>query len=48
MKVQHIDGGLLDQIYIKKGKDFSISKVNIHCVYFSDHDAVKIKIIKTQ
>ena len=42
----HIDGGLLDQVYLKKESGLSVCECNIFCVYFSDHDAVKIKIIK--
>ena len=41
----HIDGGLLDQIYLKKDICFSSVEINLHSIYFSDHDAVKIKIM---
>ena len=42
----HIDGGFLDHVYMKHDNGLSVCDVDIKCVYFSDHDAVKIKIIE--
>ena len=41
----HVDGGLLDHVYIKENMFhlFSIEKIKI-CVSISDHDAIKVKI----
>ena len=41
----HINGGLLDHVYVRKTifDSYEISCVK-HCVNFSDHDAVKIKL----
>ena len=40
----HIDGSLLDHVYLKRGVNLTVFEFNVTCVYFSDHDAVKIKI----
>ena len=41
----HIDGSLLDHVYVRNGliRDFDVASL-VKCVFFSDHDAVKIKI----
>ena len=41
----HLGGGVLDHIYVRKSflNDFKMDSV-MKCVYFSDHDTIKIKI----
>ena len=43
----HVDGSLLDHIYVSKElqHDFDVRSF-VKCVFFSDHDTVKIKITK--
>ena len=45
----HIDGSLLDHIYLKKQlvSDFDFSST-VKSIFFSDHDVVKVKITKKQ
>ena len=38
----HIDGALLDYVYLKVETDIYPQHSTIKCVYFSDHDAVKV------
>ena len=41
----HVDGGLIDHVYIRKSllEKFSAEIMNV-CVNLSDHDAVKVKL----
>ena len=43
----HIDGGLLDHVYVRKDflNDFDVTCL-VKCVFFSDHDALKVKLIR--
>ena len=42
----HIDGSLLDHVYVKRdwAEQFNEIATLIKCIFFSDHDVVKIKI----
>ena len=41
----HIDGSLLDHIYIRNDwlSDYEVASI-VKCVFFSDHDVIKIKV----
>ena len=45
----HISGSLIDQVYIKKT---FLDQIDIHSIvkniYFSDHDAIKLRLKKMQ
>ena len=43
----HIDGSLLDHIYLKKGwiRKFEVASL-VKCIFFIDHDVVKVKLIR--
>ena len=43
-KSTHISGSLLDHVYVHKEFSRTLS-VNVIDIYFSDHDAVKLKFI---
>jgi len=44
----HVDGALLDHIYLKDECGYSCySDFLIKCVYFSDHGAIKVQFIRS-
>ena len=40
-----LEGGILDHVYVRKSflKDFKVDCF-MKCAYFSDHDAIKVKL----
>ena len=39
----HIDGGMLDYVLLQKNSAFNVADFHIKCLYFSDHDLVKVE-----
>ena len=44
----HIEGNIIDQVYIRDKKKYHNYSAEVHAKYFTDHRAIQLTVINTE